>query len=226
MNPAIKPMRSVSIVVVDDHPVVLRGLITLLSEDKMFKVIGSCNDGAEAIDIIRNLKPCIALLDMKMPTNGLQVLKAVTADKIPTRICFLAAFLTDQEIVAATAGGVHGIVLKETAPETLMSCLHAVAAGQKWLPINLVDGALRRTLESRAQITKLERLLTRREIDVMVKVADGLSNKEVAGQLNISEGTVKIHLHSIYNKVGVSNRTSLANFAVEYRDRLGLYKIK
>ena len=148
INPAIKPMRSVSIVVVDDHPVVLRGLITLLSEDKMFKVIGSCNDGAEAIDIIRNLKPCIALLDMKMPTNGLQVLKAVTADKIPTRICFLAAFLTDQEIVAATAGGVHGIVLKETAPETLISCLHAVAAGQKWLPINLVDGALRRTLES------------------------------------------------------------------------------
>jgi DNA-binding NarL/FixJ family response regulator len=219
-------MRSVSIIVVDDHPVVLRGLVTLLSEDKTFKVIASCTDGAEGIDTIRNLKPELALLDMNMPSpNGLQILKAIVVENLPTRVCFLAAFLSDQEIVAATAGGAYGIVLKEAAPETLIKSLHAIAAGRKWLPAEIVDGALKRTLESHAQISKVEQLLTRREIEVMLKVADGLPNKEVGSQLNISEGTVKIHLHSIYNKVGVSNRTSLANFAVVYRDRLAANKI-
>jgi len=214
-------MRSVSIVVVDDHPVVLRGLVTLLSEDKAFKVISSCTSGAEGIAVIRNLRPEVALLDMNMPNpNGLQILKTIAAENLRTRVCFLAAFLSDQEIVAATAGGAYGLILKETAPENLISCLHAVAAGQKWLPTNLVDGALERTLETHAQIARVENLLTRREIEVMLRVADGLPNKEVGSRLNISEGTVKIHLHSIYNKVGVSNRTSLANFAVAYRDRL------
>jgi DNA-binding NarL/FixJ family response regulator len=219
-------MRSVSIIVVDDHPVVLRGVVTLLNEDKTFEVIASCANGAEAIDTIRNLRPALALLDMNMASpNGLQILKTVVAENIPTRVIFLAASLSDHEIVAATAGGAYGIVLKETAPETLISCLHAVAAGQKWLPAKLVDGALERTLESHAQIARVEHLLTRREIEVMLKVADGLPNKEVGSQLSISEGTVKIHLHSIYNKVGVSNRTSLANFAVIYRDRLAANRI-
>jgi DNA-binding NarL/FixJ family response regulator len=219
-------MRSVSIIVVDDHPVVLRGVVALLNEDKGLKVIASCTNGAEAIDTIRNLRPDLALLDMNMASpNGLQILKAVVAENIPTRVVFLAAFLSDQEIIAATSGGAYGIVLKETAPETLISCLHAVAAGQKWLPTKLVDGALERALESHAQIARVEDLLTGREIEVMLKVAEGLPNKEVGSQLNISEGTVKIHLHSIYNKVGVSNRTSLANFAVIYRDRLAANKM-
>jgi DNA-binding NarL/FixJ family response regulator len=214
-------MRLVSIVVADDHPVVLRGLVTLLNEDKTFRVIATCTDGSEAIDAIRTRKPDLALLDMNMPSlHGLQVLKAVVAESLATRIIFLAAFLSDREIVAATAGGAYGIILKESAPDTLISCLHAVAAGQKWLPAELVDGALERTLEQHAQIARVEKLLTRREIEVMLRVSDGLSNKEVGRQLNISEGTVKIHLHSIYHKVGVSNRTSLANFAMVYRDRL------
>jgi DNA-binding NarL/FixJ family response regulator len=211
---------------VDDHPVVLRGVVALLNEDKAFKVIASCTNGAEAIDTIRNLRPDLALLDMNMASpNGLQILKALVAENIPTRVVFLAAFLSDQEIVAATTGGAYGIVLKETAPETLISCLHVVAAGQKWLPAKLVDGALERTLESHEQIDRVEQLLTGREIEVMLKVAEGLPNKEVGSQLNISEGTVKIHLHSIYTKVGVSNRTSLANFAVIYRDRLAAIKM-
>jgi len=87
-------------------------------------------------------------------------------------------------------------------------------------PGDLVDGAIERTRQHRAQIARVENLLTRREIELMLRVADGLSNKEVGSQLNISEGTVKIHLYSIYRKVGVSNRTSLANFAIAYRDRL------
>jgi DNA-binding NarL/FixJ family response regulator len=219
-------MPSVRIVVVDDHPVVLRGLVTLLSEDKTFKIIASCTNGAEAVEIIRNFNPELALVDVNMPIpNGLQILKTIIAENLSTRVVFLAAFMSDEEIVAATNEGICGIVLKETAPETLVRCLHAVAAGKKWLPTELVDEARKRTAEAHAQIARVERLLTRREIEVMLKVADGLPNREVGNQLNISEGTVKMHLHSIYNKVGVTNRTSLTNFAVAYRERLAARKI-
>ena len=216
-----KNIRSVSIVVADDHPVVLGGLITLLKQDKTFRLAASCATGLEAIDAIRALKPDLALLDVNMPSlNGLQVLKTLIAENLPTRVCFLAASLTDKEIVAAATGGAFGIILKELAPDILVNCLHAIAAGQKWLPADLVDGATERLREHRAEITRVSDVLSPREIEIMLRVAEGLSNKEVGRQLNISEGTVKMHLHSIYQKIHVSNRTSLANFAIAYRDRL------
>jgi two-component system, NarL family, nitrate/nitrite response regulator NarL len=214
-------IRSVSIIVADDHPLVLGGLMTLLDGDKTFRLAASCASGQEAIDAIRTLTPDLALLDINMPRlNGLQVLKTITTEDLPTRVCFLAASLTDSEIVAATNGGAFGIILKESAPDTLLACLHAIAAGQKWLPAYLVDGAVERLREHQSEVARVSNVLSPREIEIMLRVAEGLSNKEVGNKLNISEGTVKMHLHSIYQKVGVNNRTSLANFATAYRERL------
>jgi len=216
-----KPPRSVSIVVADDHPVVLGGLITLLKEDKTFKLAASCGNGGEAIDAIRTFRPDIALLDVNMPNlNGLQVLKILNAENLTTRVCFLAASLSDREVVDAVAQGAFGIVFKESAPDTLIICLHTIADGQKWLPAKLVERASERLRERHAEIAKVSEILSPREIEIMLKVAEGLSNKEVGRKLNISEGTVKMHLHSIYQKIQVTNRTSLANFATAYRDRL------
>jgi two-component system nitrate/nitrite response regulator NarL len=213
-------MRPISLIVADDHPVVLRGLIALLGEHKEFKLIVSCSDGAECIKSIRKFLPDLALLDMNMPNlNGLQVLKAVTADKLSTRIVFLAATPSDREIIAAVAGGAFGMMLKESAPDTLINCLHAVAAGHQWLPAKFVDGALERARKARAQFASVDSALTHREREVMLLVAEGLSNKHVGRRLNVSEGTVKAHLHSIYHKVAVNNRTALAKFAGLYRDR-------
>ncbi len=214
-------MGRVDVIVADDHPVVQHGIIALLSADTTFRIVASCNDGATAVSAIRSLMPQLALLDMNMPgLHGLEILKAVVAEDLPVRIIFLAASPSDKEILAATAGGAFGIVLKEMAPDTLISCLHAVAAGEKWLPDDLIDGALMRMREHRAQIAGVENLLTLREIDVMLKVADGLSNRDVGSHLNISEGTVKIHLNSVYRKTGISNRSSLTNFAIAYRNQL------
>ena len=213
--------RSIRIIVADDHPVVLNGLITLLNEDKTFKLLAKCTNGRDALDAIRALRPDLALLDVNMPgLNGLQVLKTLIAENLPTRVCFLAASLTDREIVDAAAGGAFGIILKESAPDTLITCLHAIAAGQKWLPADLVDGASERLREHHAEIAKVSDILSPREIEIMLSVAEGLSNKEVGRQLDISEGTVKMHLHNIYQKIHVTNRTSLANFAIAYRDRI------
>jgi two-component system, NarL family, nitrate/nitrite response regulator NarL len=216
-----KPIRSVSIVVADDHPIVLGGLVTLLKQDKSLRLVATCANGQEAIDAIRALKPDIALLDLNMPRlNGLQVSKTLIAENLPTRVCFLAASLTDTEIVSAATSGAFGIILKESAPDTLITALHAIAAGQKWLPSDFVNGASERLRKLQAEVTKITDALSPREIEIMLRVAEGLSNKEVGRLLKISEGTVKMHLHSIYQKIDVSNRTSLANFATAYRDRL------
>jgi two-component system, NarL family, nitrate/nitrite response regulator NarL len=213
--------RLVSIIVADDHPIVLGGLVTLLKQDKSLRLVATCANGQEALDVIRSLKPDLALLDFNMPKlNGLQVLEALIADKLPTRVCFLAASLTDKEIVDVANTGAFGIILKESAPDTLIAALHAIAAGQKWLSGALVNGASARLRELQAEITRVSEALSPREIEIMLKVAEGLSNKEVGRLLKISEGTVKMHLHSIYQKINVSNRTSLANFAIAYRDRL------
>ena len=111
-------------------------------------------------------------------------------------------------------------MLKESAADALINCLQAVAAGQRWLPAELVDGALERTRAVRAQFASVGSALTPREREVMLLVADGLSNRDVGRRLNVSEGTVKVHLHSIYQKVAVQNRTALAIFAGLYRDRM------
>jgi DNA-binding NarL/FixJ family response regulator len=216
-----KPIRSVSIVVADDHPIVLGGLVTLLKQDKSLHLVATCANGREALDAIRTLKPDLALLDFNMPRlSGLQVLEALIAEQLPTRVCFLAASLGDKEIVAVVNRGAFGIILKESAPDTLIAALHAIATGQKWLSGALVNGASARLRELQAEITRVSAALSPREIEIMLKVAEGWSNKEVGRQLKISEGTVKMHLHSIYQKIDVSNRTSLANFATVYRDRL------
>jgi two-component system, NarL family, nitrate/nitrite response regulator NarL len=216
-----KHIRSVSIIVADDHPIVLGGLVTLLKADKSLRLVASCANGQEAIDAIRSLRPDVALLDLNMPRlNGLQVLETLIAENLPTRVCFLAASLTDKEIVAAATTGAFGIILKESAPDTLIDAIHAIAAGQKWLPGDLLSGASERLRKLQAEVTRITDALSPREIEIMLRVAEGLTNKEVGRQLKISEGTVKMHLHSIYQKIHVSNRTSLANFAIAYRDRL------
>ena len=214
-------MRPVRLIIADDHPVVLQGLKALIGEHKGFNLTDSCCNGTECIKAIRKFLPDLALVDMNMPDpNGLQVLKSVTAERLPTRIVFLAASPNDREILEAVAGGAFGIMLKESAPETLINCLQAVAAGHRWLPAELVDGALERTRQARAQFVRVDGALTQREREVMLLVADGLSNKDVGRRLNVSEGTVKVHLHSIYQKVDVNNRTALAKFAGLYRDRM------
>ena len=112
-----KNIRSVSIVVADDHPVVLGGLIALLKQDKMFRLAASCANGLEAIDAIRTLRPDLALLDVNMPgLNGLQVLETLIAENLPTRVCLLAASLTDREIVAAATGALLASSLKSPRP--------------------------------------------------------------------------------------------------------------
>ena len=215
--------RSISIVVADDHPVVLHGVADVLRSNSDMNVVTVCSDGATALEAIRKWSPDVAVLDISMPgLTGLDVLASIAADSLATKVVLLAATASDDQIARAIAGGVQGFVLKEEALTDLVRCIRAVAEGRKWLPMALVNAALERETKRRSTSQRLTELLTIRERQVALLVADGLSNKEIGRRLELSEGTVKLHLHNIYQKLRVNNRTSLAALAIAHRNDLAL----
>jgi two-component system nitrate/nitrite response regulator NarL len=210
----------ISIVLADDHPLVLQGAAEVLSAQTDMNVLAMCTDGRAAAEVIRQFAPDVAVLDMVMPgLNGLEVLSAITGEKGFTKFVFLTAFATDDHILAAIANGAQGIVLKEAAPDCLVECVRTVAAGRQCFPRELVEAAVCRDASRRAESDRFG-LLTWREQRIVALVADGLSNKEIARRANLSEGTIKIYLHTIYEKLETPNRTALAALAIGFRHRL------
>lgn len=211
-------LRKTSVLVADDHPVVLQGVKAMLGSLPDVEIVAACSDGASAAECIRALSPDLAVLDIAMPKlNGLDVLSTIVADGRSTKVIFLTATAADDQLLAAVARGAKGIMLKDTVPDDLLKCVREVINGGQWLPPELVDAALEREIGRRLQTERMTQILTDREREVMRHVAEGLSNKEVGKRLGLSEGTVKIHLHNIYEKVGVPNRTALTALAVAHR---------
>ena len=207
------------IVLADDHPIVLSGLKAILSGLPEVDIVAMAPNGAEATTAIRELEPEIAILDINMPEfTGLEILEMVEAEGLSTRVVFLTSSATDAQIAESVRRGAWGIVLKESAADTLVACIQQVSGGNRWLPPDLVEPALRREIE-RTRKGGLS-ALTARERELARLVAQGLSNKHIARHLQISEGTVKIHLHNIFQKLELSNRTSLATLTHEQLGQL------
>jgi DNA-binding NarL/FixJ family response regulator len=208
--------------VADDHPVVLHGLGSLLAAQSDLLVVASCADGEAAVQAVQRYEPDVAVLDIAMPRlDGLDALAMIVA-RHATKVILLSATATDEQVLIAIARGAKGIMLKETAVDDLINCVREVAAGGLWLPPALVEAALERETGRRLQTDRISQSLTIREREVMKQVSEGLTNKEVASRLGLSEGTVKIHLHNIYEKVGVPNRTALTALAIAYRNQLAM----
>ena len=215
--------RSISIVVADDHPAVLHGLADVLRSNPDMNVVALCSDGATALEAIRKWSPNVAVLDIAMPgLSGLDVLASITADGLATKVVILTATASDAQLLRAIAAGAQGIVLKEEALTELVRCIRTVAEGHPWLPSAVVNAAIERETGRRLASERLTQSLTTRERQIVLLVAEGLSNKMVGRRLELSEGTVKIHLHNIYQKLQVNNRTTLAALAIAYRDELVL----
>jgi DNA-binding NarL/FixJ family response regulator len=211
-----EPLR---LLLADDHPVVLAGLERLLSVQPTFKIVATSDDGAAALKAIQELEPDIALLDINMPKlSGLDVLEALEASGVSTKTVFLTATATDSQLTKAVTHGAWGIMLKDSAADALLQCLEAVSSGERWLPADLIHPALQRDADRRESHVQLTEILTHREQEIAKLVAQGLSNKHIGKQVGISDGTVKIHLHNIYNKLGVSNRTALATLVQRTQD--------
>src|SRR6266566_2772756 len=199
-------MPCISIVIADHHPMVLCGLKSILCAEKGFNIVASYYDGVKCLQAIRDLSPDIALLGMFMPAvTGLEILRAATSEGLRTRVVLLAGSVGDRELVAAAAWGAYGVVTTiAVTPELLVYFLRQIAAG-RLLPLALLDAEHKHEQKRCART-----VLTERERQIIELVSEGLSNKQVGRRLDLSEGTIKVHLHHIYQKLAINNRTALA----------------
>jgi two-component system nitrate/nitrite response regulator NarL len=216
-------MRRTSVVIADRHPVVQQGLTRVLESESDFEVVACCSDGRNCIEALRNLAPDIAILDIAMPgLTGLEILAITNSENLATRLVFFTASVADHELVMSAAAGAYGVLLKDVAPEILLQSLRQVAEGQRLLPLSSSNPLVPRAQENIAIAENVLAVLTDREREIMRLVSEGLSNKAIARRLNISDGTIKVHLHHIYQKLEINNRTVLAALAISHDERAGV----
>ena len=206
----------IRIVIADDHPVVRRGLAQFIADEDELEVVAECADGDSAMAAVARFAPDVLIVDLRMPqASGLDVLRRLQALPSSPPTVLLAGNISDDEVVDAMRLGAKGVVLKEMAPSLLVACIRKVAAGGTWLEKEAIGRTLEKLLRGEQSRQKVRDILTPREIEIVRMVASGLGNREVGEKLFISEGTVKTHLHSVYEKLGLKGRVQLANYAQE-----------
>lgn len=202
------------LVLADDHPIVLHGLENLLHAEPDLQVVARCTTGDETIVAVRRHRPDLLILDMHMPNkDGLAVLRELQRHKLPTKVVLMAEHLDDGEVLEAFRLGVEGMLLKELALKMVVQCVRKVLAGEVWLEKRAVSRAIDALLRRENGEREMTALLTPREMEMVRLVAQGLRTEEMSSRLDISEGTVKTHLHRVYRKLKVNNRVALTLYA-------------
>jgi DNA-binding NarL/FixJ family response regulator len=203
------------LLIADNHPVFLHGLTEVFRSHPDIKIVAQCHDGLAAMSAIREHAPDIAMIDMSMTgLGGLDILTNVSSEGLPTQILFLTAAVSSSQIVDAISGGAKGILFKSASLDEITRSVRKVAAGKYQFPKDLAE-SVRRRQSRRQKISQWPgHQLTPREKEVARFVIRGLSNKEIGLEMHLSEGTVKIHLHNIFKKLNIANRTSLATLMV------------
>lgn len=200
-----------TLLIADDHPMILTALDVLL-RDSEFELVGSASTGAEALKEIEARQPDIVMLDVRMPGgSGVEVLKRLRSGGDDRRVILLTAEISDGSLLEALDLGVDGIVLKNADPAYLLECLETVRDGGSW-----TDPDLRQRVKQLESGRSARASLAPREKELIAHVRQGLRNREIAERLGVTEGTVKVYLHSIYEKLGIANRTELAIRADEF----------
>jgi two-component system nitrate/nitrite response regulator NarP len=204
------------VLIADDHPIMLSGLEAILRGSD-YEVVAKVTDGAAVIEELARSRPELLIVDVQMPVRtGMDVLRTLRSRGDRRPIVLLTAHLNDANLVEAIQLGVDGILLKDGAQGQLLDCLDSVRIGTRWIEKVLLERALDLTMSGGSDRQDPLASLTAKERAVVGLVAQGLRNKNIASELGITEGTVKVYLHRIYEKIGVTNRTELALFS---RDR-------
>ena len=194
------------IVLVDDHAVVRRGLADLLASAPDLEVVGTAGDGGEAQEVVRAARPDVVVMDLQMPgVDGVEATRAILAEHPDVQVLVLTSFSDSERIIAALDAGAVGYLLKDADPDEVIEGVRAVARGES--PLH--PKAARELLRARNRPTEKPQL-TPREADVLRLVRQGLANKQIARRLGISERTVKAHLTSAFQRIGVTDRTQAA----------------
>lgn len=202
------------VMIADDHPIVVSGLETLLGKSG-YDVVASVSRGEVALHEMARVDPDIVLLDIQMPgRSGMDVLRSLRRSGDDRPVILLTAGIDDRQAAEALQLGVNGIVLKDSPPDLLLRCLDEVRGGSHWIDPNITD-KVRDMAAAGSSAGPLDALSTREQA-VVALVVKGLRNREIAARLGIAEGTVKVHLHKVYEKLGVGSRTELVIHARDH----------
>jgi len=204
-NPATPPSK-IRILHVDDHAVIRKGLTTAASDAQDMEVVAAVENGRDAVEAYRTHRPDVVVVDLRLHgLGGIETIQALREEFKTARILIFSSFAKGEEVFRAMRAGAAGFVLKDMPLERLLEGIRAVHRGDQYMPIEIAARVGERLLAQ----------LSPREIDILHLLARGLSNKEIAAALGVVEGTVKIHITSIFNKLGVSDRTQALIEAVK-----------
>ena len=212
---------SVRVLIADDQTLFRVGLARLLEEDERVKIVGQAGDGVEAVKLAGSLKPDVVLMDLKMPNlDGIEATRQIVAAHPGVKVLLLTTFEADNHVIQALKAGASGYILKDSRPDSIVSSLLAVMAGERVM----ASAVANRVLEMLTGTTTPKEFydgLTGREIEILKLLAGGMANKQIAYKLKISEKTVRNHVSNMYEKLNIYDRSQ----AVLYAVRKGLVEI-
>lgn len=208
----------IRVLICDDQDLVCEGLKGILSTDPELEVAGIANDGAQAVDMIPTCKPDLVLMDLKMPImNGVQATREIHEKYPQVKILVLTTYDADEWVFDAIRAGAHGYLLKDTTREQLLRAIRETVAGKTPVDPDVAGKLFSHVLhETATPDAAMASLLSEREREVLCLLAKGLSNAEIAARIFLSEGTVRNYVSSIFEKLGVKDRTQAAVIAIRY----------
>ncbi|MEI7556170.1 response regulator transcription factor [Candidatus Chlorohelix sp.] len=205
----------VKVLIVDDHAVVRQGLITFLELQNEIEVVGEASNGKEALQKVKELHPDVVLMDLVMPVmDGLTALKEIKLLRPETEVIALTSFADDEKVFTAIRSGATGYLLKDVQPQDLVKAVLAAERGEVQLHPEVAKKLMHEVLAPHKEAAEIEEL-TEREREVLGLLGKGMSNKEIARDLSVSEKTVKAHVSNILNKLNLPGRTHAALYAVK-----------
>ena len=199
--------RTIDVLIADDHPLMREGIAAVIGSQPDMRVVGEASDGNEAVEMYRQLRPHVTLIDLQMPhLNGMDAIAAIRAEFPQACLAILTTFRGDARAMQAIKSGAQGYLLKSSLRKELTDAIRVLAAGRRYIPTEIA-GELARHLGQDS--------LTVRELQVLELIARGNGNKQIGAVLNLSEDTVKGHLRSIMDKLGANNRTHAVTIGIE-----------
>jgi DNA-binding NarL/FixJ family response regulator len=205
----------IKLLITDDHPVVREGLISMISREPGFKVVAEASNGLEAVSKAIQFKPDVILMDLRMPEmDGVEAIRQIAEVEPNTKFIILTTFSDDEYIFKGIEVGARAYLLKDAPREELFKAIRAVYRGESLIQPVVASKVLSRFAELSRQ-SQAPEVLTDRELQVLILIAKGSANKEIAAALNISNSTVKTHIASIFQKLGTNDRTEAVTMALK-----------